>query len=370
VADGDLGTVWPPRRLNPAEAGELILDLGTPRAVARLVLWPTALTDEIVPLEVAGSLDGVAWQRLGVAPEQVGRPAFVVGDRPVFRPRNGWLELVMPPSRVRYLRVRTVEPGPVGVGMVAELFAYESVDLPAHERLDLGALLSLLRARGVTRLLADPVVSASVAQATKGAVATVPANGVLNSYGFSPPTQLFTRLRLRETDAALVPVEDAEELHERLEAVGVSVTSEPIGRYVLFHPEGPLTASARCRPTDWRVTAEVPEADGRSARHTVEGRLPEATRLATIRVEHPRVSTRHTAILSVGLSDDGRTWRTVDGVRLVPEWAWAGRTLFTFSGGASEVAVGGGAGRVVRVEVRLPFRGEGAITSLCVRGST
>jgi hypothetical protein len=93
-------------------------------------------------------------------------------------------------------------------------------------------------------------------------------------------------------------------------------------------------------------------------------------RLATIRFEHPRVSTRHTAILSVGLSDDGRTWRTVDGVRLVPEWAWAGRTLFTFSGGASEVAVGGGAGRVVRVEVRLPFRGEGAITSLCVRGST
>jgi hypothetical protein len=83
--------------------------------------------------------------------------------------------------------------------------------------------------------------------------------------------------------------------------------------------------------------------------------------------EHPRVSTRHAAILGVGLSDDGHTWRPVEGVRPAPEWAWAGRTLFTFSGGASELMAGGASGSAVRVEVRLPYRGEGAITSLCVR---
>ena len=44
-----------------------------------------------------------------------------------------------------------------------------------------------------------------------------------------------------------------------------------------------------------------------------------------------------------------------------------GATLFTFASGASDLAVGGVSARVVRLEARLPFRGEGAITSLCVR---
>lgn len=145
---------------------------------------------------------------------------------------------------------------------------------------------------------------------------------------------------------------------------GLAVTSEPVGSYVLFQPTGPLATSVRCR------SAELPEADGRRARYVVEGRLAQPTRLAAIRLEHPRISTRHVAIVGVGLSADGRTWRTPDGVRPVAEWAWAGRTLFTFSGGVAELAVGGASGRAVPVEVRLPYRGEGAITSLCVRGQS
>jgi hypothetical protein len=367
VADGDLGTVWPARRLDRSEAGELVLDLGALRVLARLVLWPAALTDLIVPLEVAGSLDAVTWERLGVAPAQVGLPAFVADSRPVFRPRNGWLELDTGPQPVRYLRVRPAEPGSIGVGMVGELFVYEAVDRSPAEDLDVDALVRVVQARGATRLLADPVISARVSLATRGAVATVPANGALNNHGFSPPAYLSRRLRLRGTDAALVPAEDAEELRARLATAGVPATSEPMGPYVLFQPTGPPIPSGHCRPTDWRVTAEVPEADGLGARYVVEGRLPQATRVATIRFEHPRVSTRHAVILGVGLSDDGRTWRPVEGARPVPEWAWAGRTLFTFSGGASELVAGGASGSAVRVEVRLPYRGEGAITSLCVR---
>jgi 4-amino-4-deoxy-L-arabinose transferase-like glycosyltransferase len=366
-ADGDLGTTWPTRRLDRSESGQLVLDLGAPRPVARVLLWPTALTDVVVPLEVAGSPDGVTWRRLGVAPAQVAQPAFVVGQRPVFHPRNGWLELVTASELVRYLRIRPAEPSSVGVGMVGEAYLYEALDRPADPALDLDALLRVLRARGVTRLLADPVVSAQVALATKGAIATLPANGVLNSHGFSPPTHLYARLRLRETDAALVPAEDAEDLQARLRSAGLPVTSELVGPYVLFQPVGPLATSARCRATAWRVTAEAPEADGRGARYVVEGRLAEPTRLATVRLEHPRVSTRHATIVGTAISDDGRSWHAVDG-RPVAEWAWAGRTLFTFSGGASELAVGGRAGRAVRVEVRLPYRGEGAITALCVRG--
>ena len=140
VADGNLGTVWPARRLDRSDAGELVLDLGALRPVARLVLWPTALTDVIVPLEVAGSLDAVTWQRLGVTPARVAQPVFAVGQRPLFRPRNGWLELVTAPQLVRYLRVRPVESGSIGVGMVGELFAYEALDQPPAEALDVDAL--------------------------------------------------------------------------------------------------------------------------------------------------------------------------------------------------------------------------------------
>jgi hypothetical protein len=368
AADGDLGTAWPARRLDSAEAGELILDLGAPRSMARLVLWPTALTDVVVPLEIAGSMDGAEWRRLGVAPGRVGRPAFAIGHRPVFRPRNGWLEVRTPPRPVRYLRVRPVQPGSVGAGMVGELAAYEALDRPAAGEVDLDALLRLVRARGVRRLLADPVVSARVARATHGAVRTLPASRALNSHGLAPPMHLFARLRLRATDAALVAAEDAEEVRERFASSGLPVVTEPMGSYVLFQPARPLATSARCRPTEWRITAEVPEPDEQGAHFVVEARLAEPIRLATVRLEHPRVSTRHASVRALRVSGDGRGWRTVDDPQPVTEWAWAGRTLFTFSGGVTELAVGGASGRAVRVEVRLPYRGAGAITALCVRG--
>jgi hypothetical protein len=69
----------------------------------------------------------------------------------------------------------------------------------------------------------------------------------------------------------------------------------------------------------------------------------------------------------VEVSDDGRSWRAVD-ARPLGEWAWAGRTLFTFSSGASELGLTGASGRLVRVELRLLYRGAGAITALCVHG--
>jgi hypothetical protein len=92
--------------------------------------------------------------------------------------------------------------------------------------------------------------------------------------------------------------------------------------------------------------------------------------VGTVHLEHPRVSTRSVAILAIGLAGDDGTWRAVTAPRPVPEWAWAGRTLFTFSAGSTELAVGGLSARAVRVEAHLPYRGPGAITSLCVREGT
>ena len=112
-ADGDLGTIWPTRRLDGSEAGALVLDLGASRAVARVVLWPTALADVIVPLEVAGSLDGDHLGRLGGAPERVGRAGVRRGSAAGVRPRNGWLELV---DRAASRPVPARQPGAAGPG--------------------------------------------------------------------------------------------------------------------------------------------------------------------------------------------------------------------------------------------------------------
>ena len=54
---------------------------------------------------------------------------------------------------------------------------------------------------------------------------------------------------------------------------------------------------------------------------------------------------------------------------VIPTTVLSGQRLrFTFSGGVTELALGGAPGRAVRVVVHLPYRGAGAITSLCVRG--
>jgi hypothetical protein len=86
-----------------------------------------------------------------------------------------------------------------------------------------------------------------------------------------------------------------------------------------------------------------------------------------MRLEHRRVSTRDVRVEAVEVAADGGPWRPVVDARALPEWAWGGRTLFTFSGGATELALGGAAARRLRVALRLLYRQENPVTSLCVR---
>jgi 4-amino-4-deoxy-L-arabinose transferase-like glycosyltransferase len=368
VSDGDLGTAWPGARLGSAAGAELVVDLGEPQPLARLVLWPSGRSDELVPLEIAGSLDATGWEPLGRAPVETSRAAFVAEGRPLFRPRNGWVELALASRRVRYLRVRPAEPGPVGAGRVAELLLYEAIGPGEGSPADGAALARRLADHGVRRLLTDPVVSARLALATAGAIATVPANGLLNNHGLSPPSYLHAPLRLRETDAALVAPEDAPELRARLASAGVRVAEEPLGAQTLFRVRGPVATAPRCRRVPWRVGARGPAPDPGSTRLVIEAALPGSARVRAVRVEHPRVSTRHAAVAGAATSDEGIAWRPVAGVRPTPEWAWAGRTLFTVSGGTTEIALGEGvSARHLRVELDLPYAGEDAVTALCAR---
>src|SRR5262249_18287039 len=135
-------------------------------------------------LAVSWSADGNIWERLGALPPRATRrPAFVAGARPLFRARNGGLELRPAPQMVRYLRFEPLDPGVTGDWGIAELAVDEDVGERAPAALDTPALAEMLRARGVSRLLADAAVSARIARLTGGQVETLVANGVLDSHG-------------------------------------------------------------------------------------------------------------------------------------------------------------------------------------------
>jgi len=371
VADGDLATGWPAdTSLWPGRA-DLVVDLGTPYSVGRIVWWPSTVWEETLALVVAGSLDGVQWEAIRVPPNltRERRPAFVAGGRPFFRPRNGWLELRPEPHRVRYLRFAPADPNAGEAWGIAELYVYEDGGSGSSEDPDSGTLTAVLRARGLTRLLADPAISARVAWATRGAIGTLPSNAFLDSHGrYLPPARLADGVRLRSTDGLLVPVEDAEDLRVRLGAAGVRFGEEPLEHHVLFHGLSPLVPPLPCRRTTWRLVTTVTDEDDKRARYVVEARLQGAQRVVGVRVEHPAPSSRLVPPPTVEVSNDGRTWRRVDGIRRLDEWGWAGRTLFKLTGGAEELALPATPAGYVRVETELPVAGEGAITRLCVRG--
>ncbi len=366
VADGDLVTAWPAGGYARGSADALVVDLGRRYDVARVVFWPSVPTANVFALRLSGREDGGPWESLGVTPAISRQPAFVASGRPVFRPRNGWLEVVVTPRRLRYLRLEPAEPVGEAPWGITELRAYEEIAEPpaAPARVDGGdGLAARLRAQGVNRLLADPVASARVARATQGAVTTLIANGVVDNHGAAPPAWLARPIRLRARDGLLVPVEDAPELRERLEAAGVELSAEPLGTHVLFRILRPFASVAPCQRPERRAAAVDP---GDGDRLVLEAELRAETLVSGLKLRHP-VPAPGLTIREVALSDDGRTWRPADGARAVQDWGWAGRTLFAVSDGAMEVVFGSARARHVRVAVTRA--GSASLAVLCVRGT-
>ena len=366
VADGDLVTAWPAVGYARGSADALVVDLGRRYDVARVVFWPSVPTTNVFALRLSGREDGGPWESLGVTPAISRQPAFVASGRPVFRPRNGWLEVVVTPRRLRYLRLEPAEPVGEAPWGITELRVYEETAEPpaAPTRVDgRDGLAARLRAQGVSRLLADPVASARVARATQGAVRTLIANGVVDNHGAAPPAWLARPVRLRARDGLLVPVEDAPELRERLEAAGVELSAEPLGTHVLFRILRPFASAAPCQRPERRAAAVDP---GDGDRLVLEAELRADTLVSGLKLRHP-VPAPGLTIREVTLSHDGRTWRPADGPRAVHDWGWAGRTLFAVSDGALEVVFGPARARHVRVAVTRA--GSASLAVLCVRGT-
>jgi hypothetical protein len=368
VADGDLATGWPPPEGAHGPVAQVVVDLGAVYALGRLVWWPTTAPEATLRIDLATSADGARWEPVGSLPGR--RPAFVAGGRPFFRPRDGWLEARFPPRRVRYLRFARPDPDPAPWG-IAEVLAYEDAGpAPAADvGLDPAGLAGRLQARGLTRLLADPGISARVALATGGGIRTLTANAFLDSHGrYLPPARLAEPVRLGPTDALLVPDEDAADLGDRLHADGLAFREEPAGRHRLLYGLTPVASTTKCRPTTWAVTRVARGAEGSGSRYTLEATLREAGRLVGLRLDHAAGLARALPLPVVTASADGRRWRPLTGIRRLAEWGWAGRTLFKFSGPSEELVLPPTPARQVRVDGWLPDGG-GAVTNVCARAA-
>jgi hypothetical protein len=369
IADDDLGTTWPSTDHEVRRGREVVVDLGAVHQVGRLVWWPITTHGRTVPLEVARSVDGQRWDALGVQPARRRWPGQVASGRPAFRPRLAWLELRAAAPPIRFLRFRPADADTPEEWGVGELYVYEDAGPAPTEAPDVPALLAALRARGVRRLLADPVTGARVALATGGAVAVPVANEMLDSHGGTLPwARLATAVTLRPTDGLLVPREDLEDLRARLSIHGLPVEETPLGSHVLVRLLEPPVPLAPCRRTRWRVVEVVPDADERGARYRLHVRLQERQRVDGLRLAHPAVSVRLAELGKLEVADEQGGWRPVPGVRRVTEWAWGGRTLLAVSGAAQELVLGGVPARELRLEVALPNRDPRVITGVCSRG--
>lgn len=362
VADGDLGTAWPPPPPDgPRDA--VVVDLGRPHEVARLIFWPSLPSADVFPLTLSASVDGLRWERLGTVPTLPRQPGFVASGRPVFRPRNGWLELAVSPRPLRYVRIEPEEPAGGAPWGVSELHVYEPGSAEPPPTVSTEALLGWLRGHDVQRLLADPVLSARVDRATGGAVTTLLANGVLDNHGEAPPGWLARPLRLRAGDALLVPIEDAPELRDRLEAAHTEFLADTLAGHALVRVVGPLASPAPCMRPTGRAASREPGGQGGRPQVTLEARLDEEALVSGVRLWHP--TTPGPTAVQVAASRDGRTWQPAGGARVVPAWGWAGRTLFTAWDPLAEVVFDPAPARQVRVTVTPDSED---LRILCVRG--
>jgi hypothetical protein len=276
------------------------------------------------------------------------------------------------PRPVRYLRFAPLDPAVEGGWGVAELRVYEHLGARQDTPVDPAVLVAWLHDRGLRRLLADATTSARVAGAARGAIRTRIANGVQDSHGgVGAPARLWAPVELRPTDGLLVPAEDAAELRERLAGDGLRFREGRMGDGVLLYDLSPLPRG-RCRPTRWAVTtAGAVRPDGTVTPTVVEARLDAPAPVAGASITHPQVGVRHVRLLAVTASGDGRAWRPVTEHRRLREWAWAGRTLFAYSGAVDEVWWPATTAGAVRIELAIPdVDGRSPVTQVCLRAET
>ena len=186
MVDRDAATFWSSGQ--PKRGGEWFqVDLGRVEPVALIRWLPRSYQEIPAGLVVETSLDAVTWQRLIVLPEYQG-PLYWSAGHPVARVRSGRVELRVPPTPARYLRVTQTGQAVGWYWTVRELFVYAADPgaVPTPPRADGVALARTVRAAGVTRLYADRGWASRVALVDPE-LRVPPANLALDAYNDRGP---------------------------------------------------------------------------------------------------------------------------------------------------------------------------------------
>lgn len=324
TVDRDAATVWGTGR--PQHGGEWIqVDLGKVEPVA-LVRWiPGSFQEVPKGVTLESSVDGRTWRPLIVLPEYLG-PLYWSAGHPMARVRGGRVELRVPPTPARYLRVTQTGRDGFRPWTVRELFVYAATGAPPPAPgADGPTLARALRAAGVTRLYADHGWGSRVVVADR-TIRVLPANLFLDAYGFTGSGRdLLAPVHWGPGEGALLEPADAEGFARVARAGGLGFTRQPLGGLVLFaYTKGPLPSGIPLAAAELAVTASPhPEAAGQAIDGDPRTRWATARPrragdwfqidLATPRsVRGVRVWTSHPADMPRAIalegSEDGVTW--------------------------------------------------------------
>jgi hypothetical protein len=344
MTDRAADTLWSTGR--PQAGGEWILvDLGAVVPVA-LVRWLPGTYQEVPRgLRLEASTDGARWGTLIELPEYVG-PLYWSAGAPRARVRSGRVELRLPPTPARYLRVTQTGEATRWAWTIRELYVYaaagEATTAPPGP--DAPTLARAVTAAGVRRLYADHGWASRVALADPG-IRIPPANLLLDAYGWKGPAGLLLApLRWEPGTGVLLEPADADVFEATAWTGGLAFARREIGGLALFVHAAPPAPGTPLPRDGLAVTAGREAARARlaldgdprtrwaTARPRAAGDwfrvdLPARPRVRGIRLMTTNPADLPSAI-TVEASPDGVRWDPVASARRPePRYRWGGFTL-------------------------------------------
>ena len=187
ILDRDAATAW--RTVGPMRGKEWVeVDLGGVWPIAMVRWLPRVYEETPAGVAVDVATDRTAWRRVLEVPAYQG-PLYWSAGRPMGRVRSGRVELRLPPTPARYLRITQTGIATRWPWTISELFVYVTDgSAPAHPTpWQSGAeIAAALRASGIRHLYADHGWGSAAALADPE-LRVLPANLHLDPYGWDGP---------------------------------------------------------------------------------------------------------------------------------------------------------------------------------------
>jgi hypothetical protein len=367
VADRRADTLW--RTAGGQRGGEwLRVDVGTTARVALIRWLPRTFQEVPRGIRLEASVDGIAWRMLVELPAYDG-PLYWSAGRPMQRPRSGRVELRVPPTPARHLRITQTGRDERWRWTVREVFVYADAQGPpsADGAVEGQALARDLRDAGVTRLYADHGWASRVALADPS-IRIPPANLFLDNHGFlGPATDGLPPFHWAPGTGALLEPADAPSFVLAARRAGLEFTARSLAGLELFvhAPSPPLPG----RPLETRALTVTASQRAERASRAVDGdpwtrwatKGPRAAgdwfridlaaprRLHTVRFTATNPSNLPEA-LEIEVSADGTSWRKVPAtIQVERTLRWGGIALLADSAAAVRLDMEGVTARAVRL---------------------